>query len=136
MKWIKLKVVSANNGGPPVCSKIHTEPIKLSKRNENVANFLFEKTENKLLLVNLQVILSQTNWKIWILSQKEQQIFTGRPIMILLSIITARFAADLQNLDGICASYPSIKSRLVVNPGHVKILSVTMSVKSVLATCD
>ena len=53
--------------------------------------------------------------------------------MILLSIITDRFAADLQNLDGICASYPSIKLRLVVNPGHVKILTVIMEV---LATCD
>ena len=77
MKWIKLKVVGSNNEGPPACSKIHTEQIELSKRKENIANYSFEKTESKLSLENLQVILSQTNWKIWILSQKEQQIFNN-----------------------------------------------------------
>ena len=77
MKWNKLKVVGTNNEGPPACSKIHTEQIELSKRKENIANYSFEKTENKLSLYNLQVILSYTKWKIWILYQKEQQIFTG-----------------------------------------------------------
>ena len=77
MKWIKSKVVGTNNEGPPACSKIHTEQIELSKRKENIANYSFEKTENKLSLENLQVILSQTKWKIWIFFQKEQQIFNN-----------------------------------------------------------
>ena len=50
---------------------------KFCKRRGKIASFSPEKTEDRFLL-KISQVLSQTNWKIWILSQKNRKIFTGR----------------------------------------------------------
>ena len=58
---------------------------KFCKRGGKIAIFSPEKTEDRLL-PKMGQVLSQTNWKIWILSQKNQKILAGggTPIYLIL----------------------------------------------------